>query len=210
MQETVRAALRMRDVALALLSCRQEGVTLNRIALQKLLYLADALTFVFELLPPMEGHDTYKHGPYDRYIQNAADCLCFRGIAQIVRAVQVENVTSTEYSLTTVGEAWAKRLTSDVVWSQRWELVERLGRELSKTRQWSRLRELVYAEPTFVAAKPSGWGQPLDIGNPARASAAGLIQLAQLALKEVAGREPSRALLVSIFIKYLIQNADQG
>jgi len=207
MQETVRAALRMRDVALVLLAVQEHDLALNRIGLQKLIYLLDSSATIFEILPPAEGHETYKHGPYDRYIQNAVDCLCFRGLVRIERAVSYENALSTEYGLTPAGEAWANQIIAEVTQRTRWELVGALTQELTRANQWAHLRELVYAEPTFIAAKPSGWGQKLNVGDPGCRSAAALIQLAEAALMSVVERQPTRELLVSLFVKYLVRNA---
>lgn len=207
MQETVRIALRMRDVGLALRTSGKHGVRLNRIALQKMLYLADAVSLLFELLPPLEGHETYKHGPYDRQIQNAIDSLCFRGFGRIARAVQIDNKLSTEYELTIAGERWANRLSDDPNMTARSRLLETLGAEIDKTHSWQNLRELVYAEPTFVAVRPSGWGQKLPLGDVSKPSASALFQLSRIALEHSAQRPPSRELLISIFFRYLNQYA---
>jgi hypothetical protein len=207
MQETVRSALRMRDVALVLLAVKQYDLPLNRIGIQKLIYLLDSSAIIFEILPPAEGHETYKHGPYDRYIQNAVDCLCFRGLVQIVRSVPNGNTLSTGYRLTPAGDLWANQIIAEITQKARWELVGALTQELTDADQWAHLRELVYAEPTFMSAKPFGWGQKLNVGDAAGRSTAGLMQLAETALRSVVERPPTRELLVSLFVKYLVRNA---
>lgn len=203
MQETVLVALRMRDVGFALSAAKGYGVSLNRIALQKLVYIADSLSLIFQLLPPASGHQTYKHGPYDRFIQNAVDSLCFRELAAITKAVQFENSVSTEYALTDSGSQWIAELGTRESSADRKELFSAVAYELQKNENWSRLKELVYAEPTFVATRPLGWGKPLQVDDGRRTSSAALLQTIGFALKHGSTKPPSRSLVVTLFMRYL-------
>src|ERR1039457_7706235 len=78
MTEKERNLVRTADVILSLAAASQYGQRLNKIRLQKFIYLADAVSSLFALLPPEESHTTYMHGPYDAAIQRAADTLAFR------------------------------------------------------------------------------------------------------------------------------------
>src|SRR5688572_8648288 len=98
MTTTVHTTLRMRDVALCLHAAAPRHVALNRIRLQKYIYLADVLSIVYAALPPVDGHITYKNGPYDRAIQNAVDALAFRGFVHVMTGGLDTNSSNT-YSL---------------------------------------------------------------------------------------------------------------
>ena len=102
--DTSTVTLRMRDVAIALGVAADHGETLNRIRLQKFVYLMDAVAVIFATLPASEGHYTFKHGPFDPAIQNAVDSLAFRGLVNIVRAQENdEGSVSADYTLSEAG-----------------------------------------------------------------------------------------------------------
>ena len=200
-----KTVLRMRDVGFALSACSHFAAPLNRVGLQKFLYLTDALSRLFEVLPPAEGHETYKHGPYDRFIQNAVDCLCFRRIARISKSsVSGQGNVSTEYELTDDGKIWARKLATTEIMRQRWMVSFSVASEIDSGHNWHRLRELVYAEPTFVNAKARGWRQTLNLAEGRSATSFALVKMMQLALSSgFSEAEPSLNLLVSLYFKYL-------
>src|SRR4051812_8205442 len=82
MSEHIRVLLRMSDVGMAMSAASKYGQDLNRIRLQKFIYLLDVVGYIYHLLPPRVAHKTYKHGPWDVAIQNAVDALVFRGFAE--------------------------------------------------------------------------------------------------------------------------------
>jgi hypothetical protein len=162
MVEKVRVALRMRDVALALSAASSYSRTLSKIELQKLIYLIDATAHLYAALGPTEGHLTYRYGPYDVRIQTAADVLAFRGLVSIaeVRAMPNDRL-AVRYQLTEAGRAWADRIGSDARVSISWQIAQAVVERVNAL-GWSRLVDLVYAEPTFVSARPLGYGQRLQ------------------------------------------------
>lgn len=205
MELDIKTVLRMRDVGLALSAAGQYEYVLNRIGLQKFLYLADALSRLFEVLPPAIGHETYKHGPYDRSIQNAVDCLCFRRLVRIAKlsAMESGNLT-TEYELTDAGVLWASRMASSDLGRPKWAVIFKIAAEINAGGYWRSLRELVYAEPTFVNAKSRGWGHALRLDDAFSPTSFALVNVIQLALNRgFQGTEPSLDLLISLYFKYL-------
>lgn len=210
MQETTRIAIRMRDVGLALRAAGEFGHTLNRIRLQKFIYLADAASRTFDIVPIRAGHITYKHGPYDRFIQNAVDSLAFRGLVKIIRLDEDEGGNlQTEYALTKAGILWTTKLAENQAIKVRWAFVHSLSVQVNSL-GWQRLRKLVYAEPTFLSAKRHGYGQQLRTDDINASSANFLIQLAQNAINSgFVKKELPPDKLLTVFFRYLEQYASK-
>ena len=174
--------IRMRDVGLALRAAAPYERALSRIQLQKFLYLMDSLAGLYELLPPIEAHYTFRHGPYDPFIQSAVDSLAFRGLAQIRGLVRRSNGNiASEYSLTLAGNRWSDRMRSHKVLAQRSEVAEVVARQVNRI-GWERLIPLVYAEPTFFSSRPEGYGKKLKPQRSSTNSSAYVLQLIRHAL----------------------------
>jgi uncharacterized protein YwgA len=208
MRETTRVAIRMRDVGLALRAAGDFGQALNRIRLQKFIYLVDAASRIFDIVPIRVGHITYKHGPYDRFIQNAVDSLAFRGFVNIIRLQEDESGNlQTEYSLSDPGVRWTTKLKENQAIESQWNLVHSVSMHVNSL-GWQRLRKLVYAEPTFLSTKGAGYGQHLRTDDASSSSANSLIQLAQAAITSgFAKKELSADKLLTIFFRFLDQYA---
>lgn len=204
MTTTVHTLLRMRDVALCLHAATPRHVLLNRIRLQKYIYLADALSIVYAALPPVDGHITYKNGPYDRAIQNAVDALAFRGFVHVV-AGTADVGSSNTYSLSGAGDSFVRALIDAPLMRARWDVISDIASQLD-IHGWYRLRELAYAEPTFVRTRPSGFGLRLYPARPDRSNTNEVIGFMRHALSHDHGDEPpTRQLLVELFFRFLNQ-----
>jgi len=199
-----RVLIRMRDVALALGAAEFYNQSLNRIRLQKFIYLLDVVGYLYEILPPREAHTTYKNGPYDYAIQNAVDSLAFRELAKVFSVKRSpDGKIHAEYGLTPAGKSWLKILTEEGGFGTRWEAALEVAKKVN-VRGWSRLVELVYAEPTFASARPRGYGQQLALFNGLENSAAFLMQTINRGISQ--GFEqalPDRELVVELFFRYL-------
>jgi uncharacterized protein YwgA len=206
MQETTRIAIRMRDVGLALRAAGDFGQALNRIRLQKFIYLVDAASRIFDIVPIRVGHITYKHGPYDRSIQNAVDSLAFRGLVNIIRLQEDESGNlQTEYSLSSPGVLWTTKLKNNQSIEGQWNLVHSISTHVNLL-GWERLRKLVYAEPTFLSTKGYGYGQRLRTDDVSFSSAYSLIQLAQNVINSgFAKKELPPDKLLTVFFRFLDQ-----
>jgi len=204
MTEAVHAALRMRDVVLCLRAAAEHQATLNRIRLQKYVYLTDALSLVYATLPPVDGHITYKNGPYDRAIQNAVDALAFRGFVHVA-AGGVDGGQSTTYTLSSSGRTLATQLSDTPDLAVRWTAISDIAGQLD-IHGWHRLRELAYAEPTFVRTRPSGLGQRLYPAAADDSNANAILRLMRHSLAHgYADKQPTRALLLDLFFRFLNQ-----
>lgn len=159
--------LRIRDVALCLSLAKEKQIYLNKIQLQKIIYLIDCLEAFFYISLLNDGHQTYFHGPYDKNIQNAADILVFRKMADTHNIRFIDNKTITcEYELTNEGEQWVKYiLSNDNNSLHRLEIITSLLRSLISRNLLKDIVKLVYAEPVFVKNKRSGYGVSLDFDN---------------------------------------------
>ena len=209
MDPSVRSFLRMRDVVLASSAASRYQHALNRIQLQKFLYLVDAITFLFDIAPPREAHRTYKHGPFDAAIQNAVDCLTFRGLASVKGVSrQADGTTTAFYELTNAGKAWAKDLRIDVATATRWQATQLVAERAAHGLGWPRLRDLVYAEPTYVAARPNGWGQYLHPEDTRSTSTALLLRTVESLLPSRAGQPIHRDLLIDLYFDFLESAAE--
>jgi len=178
MSKTVPILLRMRDVALALRGAHDNGAqTLTRIQLQKLIYLVDVVAYLYSILPPSARHRTYKHGPYDQNIQNAVDSLAFRGFVALGTLRQSpQGDIATSYSLTSAGTSFAGMLSASPALALRNHATEAVARLVARI-GWGHVVELVYAEPTFVAARGRAFSQPLPTDDARVDSAKQLISI---------------------------------
>jgi hypothetical protein len=210
MNVDAKIVLRMRDVGCALDAASDYDVRLNRIGLQKFIYLSDSLSRLFEILAIRKGYETYKHGPYDKSIQNAVDCLCFRRLATVTRsAISTAGLASYEYELSAAGKLWVKNLVKLDNMHQRWELFKKLAAQVNDNHRWYDLRELVYAEPTFVNTKAKGWGQPLDVAEGSGTTSITLLNAMRVTLKAgFQSVEPTVDLLLDLYFQYLQMYAD--
>src|SRR6266404_7409007 len=204
MESQTRILIRMRDVGFALTAAAEFDQLLSRIRLQKLVYLLDVLVYLVELLPPSERHLTYKHGPFDAAIQNAVDCLAFRGLVRISELYREPNgQIHSNYCLTKAGARWVERLTGDQEFRIRARVAESIAREINSI-GWDQLIPLVYAEPTFVTARTLGYGTRLNPHDPLRNSAALVLKTMTHGLR--VGFENTVAnpeLLFRLFFRYL-------
>jgi hypothetical protein len=196
----------MRDIALSLSVASNYGQRLSRIQLQKFIYLIDVVSPLFYILPPQLAHQTYKHGPYDVSIQNAVDVLAFRGLVKINGVQKHTNGTiSAEYTLNSFGQSWVDRLVSEQIFVPKWEAAQAVGLKINKL-GWYRLVDLVYAEPTFIATRPKGYGQELHSNDGLSSSAAFLMAMMDRALRYGHDKdEVDGALIVELFFRYLDQ-----
>jgi uncharacterized protein YwgA len=159
--------LRIRDVALCLSIAKERQIYLNKIQLQKLIYLLDCLEAFFYISLLNDSHQTYYHGPYDKNIQNAADILVFRKMAEAHNIKFLDNKSITcEYEITDNGVRWVSYiLSSDKNSMHRLKIVESLINSLTSRNLLKDIVKLVYAEPIFVRNKRNGYGVSLDFEN---------------------------------------------
>jgi len=199
-----RVGLRMRDVTFALFAAHQHSASsMNRIGLQKFIYLMDAVAILYDTFPPRDGHVTYHHGPYDPAIQNAIDVLAFRGIAHVVSLREQSGQLSTAYTLTDAGSNWAKQLSSYPALQRRWMIASDVATHAARY-GWQRLRALVYAEPTYATVRSGGLGKELALASQTTPSTVTLLSYFRAALSARADRKPpARALLLDLLFRYL-------
>jgi len=200
--ENIAVLVRMRDVGLALGAASHYKRSLSRIQLQKFVYLMDSLAGIYELLPPSEGHYTFRHGPYDPSIQSAVDSLAFRGLAQITSLVRrgSSSIAST-YSLTNSGTRWAITVRQHPALSERNALAQVVALHVNRL-GWDRIVPLVYAEPTFMDSRPEGYGKRLKPQRLSSNSSGYLLQLIQQALQSSA-ELMTRGVVAEYYFDYL-------
>lgn len=203
MSQQVTVLKRMSDVTMALATASVYNQKLNRIRLQKFIYLLDIVGYIYEVLPPAVSHISYNNGPYDPAIQNAVDSLAFRGLVEIsdVDTLPRGNLSS-QYMLTLAGEEWVKILAGQEMFKFRFEAATITGKKVEKLGWW-RLKDLVYAEPTYVQKKYSGFGQRLDITKGTENTAAYLIGLINRSLGIKEKQMVNRELAVDVFFRFL-------
>lgn len=193
---------RMRDVAFALFAAAEYKQHLNRIRLQKFIYLNDIAAILFNLAPQRVSHKTYFFGPYDPDIQVAANCLVFRGLAASHNVSRPnKGKVFSEFSLTEAGKDWVDRLSNTS-----------LGRSLETNLAvaervnhygWYRLKALVYAEPTYVAVKRIGLGQELNADRVENNSSAQLFSIINGVLNTKPRETIPSVSLLDLFFRYL-------
>ena len=200
----LRTLLRMRDVALALYEADKYGESLSKTQLQKFVYLVDSVTLLYALLPIRTGHQTYKHGPFDGAIQNAADCLAFRGFVKLASKKRgPQDELFLRYALTQAGKHWVNILLQSNSGQDRGRMVAAVASQVN-VHGWPRLRQLVYAEPTYAFSRHRGYGQPLALLAPEENSAGYLVRLIARVIRQ--GRRDdviSPEIVVRVFFQYL-------
>jgi uncharacterized protein YwgA len=162
---SVRTDLRCKDVILALSTAGERSISLGRLQLQKLIYLADVLAIAWRYVGTRPGFRPWHNGPYDRDIQNAVDSLAFRGFVE-VQGLKFRAPRNAEcrYSLTDAGRDLELRLCLQHSFADDRELFAQIAKEID-SRRWDELREIVYAEPTYVCAVSEGQGTALALGS---------------------------------------------
>jgi hypothetical protein len=199
--ETTAVLVRMRDVGLALDASLLYARALSRIQLQKYLYLMDSVAVLYKLLPPVNAHYTFRHGPYDPYIQGAVDALAFRGLASIKSLARRSNGNiASEYTLSDAGKRWAQGLRENELFAERGQLAHVVGYQVDRL-GWDRLVPLVYAEPTFLSSRPDGYGMKLKPQRSSTNSSAYVLQLIQHALPS--GSLVNRQIIVEYYFDFL-------
>jgi hypothetical protein len=201
---------RMSDVMLALGEAEKAHVLPTRIQLQKFIYLSDVLGQIVGELKPREGHKTYRNGPYDSAIQNAVDALSFRGLARIAGIWRTPSGhKATSYALAEPGRQFLKLVREHPAMTRTVRIVELVGQEMCSL-GWDRIVELVYAEPTYVTTRPSGWGVQLNAEDGLTVSAAFLVAIMRRAASTLSdGREASPEWLTDRFFAFL-NDYDRG
>ena len=206
--DTTTVILRMRDVAIALGVAGSHGQSLNRIRLQKFVYLMDAVAVIFKVLPLTDGYYTFKHGPFDPAVQNAVDSLAFRGLVSITSLHAAEEGTvSAVYTLSVGGQNWFQKLGDDQAMADRIKIGNAVAERVDRLGWW-RLRELVYAEPTFLKARTAGYGRHLAPHKGRDVSTARLLQVIMRALR-LGNIEPTRDSVLDAYFDYLDRYAKQ-
>lgn len=203
MTDADRVMIRMRDVGLSLLASAPHGQFLNRLRLQKFVYLLDQVGQLLRLLPPKAGHYSFRHGPFDPRIQNAVDSLAFRGLVRIARLHKTKDGTiHAEYALTPAGGSWVQSMIEDPSISNRWRAAQLIALEINRL-GWDRLKELVYAEPAYVAARPNGYGEQLRQLQFSVPSSATIFRAIMHALASGFEKQPTVDLVVQLYFQYL-------
>lgn len=211
MSDNTRIVTRMNTVGITLSAAARWGHKMNRLQLQKFIYLSDVVGYVFEILPPTRAHITYKRGPFDVAIQNAVDALVFRGFVE-ASGVQKDgsgNIRAV-YGLTAAGMKWIDDTRESNKFVEHWRAALEVANQL-ETFGWGRLVSFVYAEPTYIAAKTRGFGQSLKLNDGLKNSAAGLLGLLDTGLRSgFPESTQNRDLMIQLLFRYLDRFSQDG
>lgn len=182
---------RMGDVVLALGEAAQAKVRPTKIQLQKFVYLTDVLGQVVGALKPQEAHKTYRNGPYDAAIQNAVDALAFRGLVKVAGVWRTPSGhLATSYMLAAPGRQFAQKISQHPTFARKTQIASLVGAEL-RTYGWNRIVSLVYAEPTFVSTRPTGWGSRLAAEDGLKVSTAFIVAVMRRAAGTLDAEHPA-------------------
>jgi hypothetical protein len=195
---------RMGDVLFALREAKRKGLHPTKIQLQKFVYLVDVLSHLVGYFKPREGHKTYKRGPYDQAIQNAVDCLAFRGFVKISGVWETPSGDlAARYAISDNGHLLLTAISQQPAFRDKSRLVELVGNQVAKF-GWNRIVPLVYAEPTYVGVGPSKWGIQLRPENGLEVSSSLLISVMRQVVRSLReGLEPGDEWLVERFFEFL-------
>lgn len=150
------------DVLIALAIASNYKTPLGRLQLQKFIYLGDVLNVIWEVVGSRSEFQTYKHGPYNAQIQNAVDTLTFRGFIDIVELSEGGGNIRASYSISDAGISVFQTLLEGQLFGRKIEVFFEIGRHIDGI-GWSKLKELVYNEPTYRIDKTSRYGKSLKL-----------------------------------------------
>jgi len=170
---------RFKDVLLALAAASRANVSLQRIQLQKLIYLMDVFSAVWREVSKPTSFEPEKRGPWDRQIQNAVDALAFRGLVNI-DGINIRKATEirTQYSLSESGHTVILSLCRQSEIADQLQLAHEIAREVGRPhRGWGTIKRIVYSEPTYVSVKDSGSRRRLPLDNPMRNQTSALVRM---------------------------------
>lgn len=159
---------RFKDVLLALAAASRANVSLQRIQLQKFIYLMDVFSAIWQEVSKPASFEPEKQGPWDRQIQNAVDALAFRGLA-LVESIKIRNtrLIQTNYRLSESGKKVITLLCRQPSIADQLHLAHEIAQEVSRPhRGWGTIKKIVYSEPTYISIKDSGSRRRLPIDNP--------------------------------------------
>jgi uncharacterized protein YwgA len=194
---------RYKDVLFALATAYSHGQSLGKLQLQKLVYLTDTLSLLWEIVSP-KTFQTYKQGPYDFGIQNAVDVLAFRGAVNIVRSNVHEGAEtiSATYEISEIGLQIIKHLIVEAVFARKYDLSQIIGRHINR-RGWHNLKKLVYSEATYLTMKAHGLGRPLETDSILTNDSLQILMGFKDLVRDKSATGLSRTSLVSIFFQIL-------
>ena len=158
--------LRIKDASLCLYVARQYELLLGRLEIQKIIYLIDSISAYLFVLSGKRGHQTYFYGPYDKNIQNALDSLVVRDFAEMRDINTSNNTVTCNYYSTDIGMEWTEKLIQKSSSIQyRISIVDSIFYSLVQRNVVHRVKDLVYAEPIYVATKQYGHHYDLNFEN---------------------------------------------
>lgn len=189
---------RFKDVLLALAAAARSNVSLQRIQLQKLIYLMDVFSAVWREVSKPTSFEPEKRGPWDRQIQNAVDALAFRGLVTIdhINIRKAKEIQS-NYSLSNSGHSLMLSLCSLPEIADQMLLAHEIAREVSRPhRGWGTIKTIVYSEPTYLSVKDSGSRRRLPLDNPFRNQTSALARMFSESWGRTAQTPPTREVFV--------------
>lgn len=189
---------RFKDVLLALAAAQSAHVSLQRIQLQKLIYLMDVFSSIWREVSKPTSFEPEKRGPWDRQIQNAVDALAFRGLVVVERInIRKAREIQSNYRLSEGGVRLVRQLASHPGISDQLSLAYEIAHEVSRPhRGWSTIKELVYAEPTYQAVRDSGSRKRVPLDNPSKNQTSELAKMFAESWGWTAASPPSREVFV--------------
>lgn len=161
----MRRNRRFKDVLFALASAAKFEIVLTRIQLQKLIYLGDVFSAVWREVSRPADFFPYERGPWDRQIQNAVDALAFRGFVRVEARFLRLNQVRSSYSLSALGCEIVENLRDESVLCEEIQLYDEIASEVAR-RGWEEIVQIVYSEPTYLAALESCSGSRLYTNRP--------------------------------------------
>jgi hypothetical protein len=194
---------RVKDVLFALAAAGEHGQLLGRLPLQKIIYLADILAPIWREISKPAKFKPYYNGPYDLHIQNTVDALAFRGFVT-VSDTAFRQITTIEcrYSLTRDGSIMVKQLAAGHLFEDDFALFQEIATEVDR-RGWHNIKLLVYAEPTYDAARIGENPGKIRTESPTMNLSRFFLRGFRESLRSFDGGEISRRNLIQLFFSVL-------
>ena len=188
------------DVILTLQVANSYNQQIGRIQLQKYIYLSDTISLIWDVIATKYGHETYKHGPFDEAINNAIDALAFRGFVDIASIKMEEKRVDALYVINKSGSKLFNELYDNDYFKNKISLYQTVGSHVDRI-GWRKLKDLVYAEPTYLHSRANGYGFKFDYLSLFSNDSLRILYQFENMLKD--GQKISKENMVSMFFKLI-------
>ena len=173
--------------------------TLNKIEIQKVLYLAFTVSSITEFLSPQIDFLYHKRGPYSEALQIAIDWLVATNYVHVINYEPSEEKAKVQYRLSDRGRKIVPELLENEIYNEAYQVLISIILILDLI-GWKFLVNLVYQEPTL---KQTGRWRNITLFKSMNFSEEVLIEMLSIIKTRVLNMKDISLVVSQNFIEYL-------